>query len=77
MISIVISYRFHRLDTLGVKEGMHGLYYVHTIIMYSMNEKEKKVSQILEQGAKTVKTNFNPLINPLTDDFPEGFPCYK
>ena len=45
--------------------------------MYSMNEKEKKVSQILEQGAKTIKTNFNPLINPLTDDFPEGFPYYK
>jgi len=36
-----------------------------------MNEKEKKVSQILEQGAKTIKTN------PLTDDLPEGFPYYK
>lgn len=56
---------------------MHGLCYVHTIIMYSMNEKEKKVSQILEQGAKTIKTNFHLLINPLTDDFPEGFPYYK
>ena len=58
-------------------EGMHGLCYVHTIIMYSMNETEKKVSQILEQGAKTIKTNFHLLINPLTDYFPEGFPYYK
>ena len=39
-----------------------------------MNEKEKK---ILEQGAKTIKTNSHLLINPLTDDFPEGFPYYK